>query len=136
MTRAVFIDTSVLLHAVGGPGPNRASCRRVLEAAEERRAVIHLSAESVQEFLFHRMRVGERRLAVDQTRAVRGLGVVHALDDDVLDRALELVERHRARGRDAVIAATALLRGFDDIVTTDRRFVEVPGLSRVDPGDF
>ncbi|MGL5816871.1 MAG: type II toxin-antitoxin system VapC family toxin [Phycicoccus sp.] len=126
----------MLPHAVGGPDRHRASCRALLKATEEGRTLLHVSAESVQEFLVHRMRVGERRIAVDQTRDVRDLAVVHALDDTVLDRAFELVERHRARGRDAVIAATALLSGFDGVVTTDRRFVEVPGLARIDPIDL
>ncbi|MFN8029757.1 MAG: hypothetical protein U0Q10_05365 [Dermatophilaceae bacterium] len=37
------------------------------------------------------------------------------MDDAVLDRGLELIEEAGARGRDAFIAATALLAGFDHI---------------------
>lgn len=57
------------------------------------------------------------------------------MDDDVIDRALDLVATTPARGRDAFIAATALEAGFDRVVTTDARFVAVPGLEPVHPRD-
>ena len=43
--------------------------------------------------------------------------------------------RSHVRGRDAVHAATALDAGFDTIVSTDRDFDGIPGLTQRDPRD-
>lgn len=130
--RSAFLDTSVFLTALGGQtgsGP----CRSLLQGAATGELTVHTAAECLQEVVFHRMRVGPREPAVAHLRAIRELCVVHPMDDLVIDRATDLLTTTQARGRDAFIAATALLAGFDTVVTTDDRFVEVPGLRRVHP---
>ncbi|GAA4391289.1 hypothetical protein GCM10023153_09020 [Ornithinibacter aureus] len=129
-----FLDTSVFLTALG-EHPNTSACRALLRRAANGHLSIHTAAECLQEVVFHRMRVGPRAPAVAHLRAIRDLCVVHPMDDLVLDRATDLLASTQARGRDAFIAATALLAGFDAVVTTDDRFVEVPGLRRVHPRD-
>lgn len=134
MTAAWFVDTSVLLVAVGGDHADRAACRGFMAAAARRKAALHASVEAVQEFLFHRMRVGERATALRATRALIASLRLHDFDADVLRRSLELVELTSLRGRDAVHAATALGAGFGQIVTLDADFAQVPGLEVVHPG--
>lgn len=129
-----FLDTSVFLTALG-EHPDTSACRALLRRAANGHLSIHTAAECLQEVVFHRMRVGPRAPAVAHLRAIRDLCVVHPMDDLVLDRATDLWASTQARGRDAFIAATALLAGFDAVVTTDDRFVEVPGLRRVHPRD-
>lgn len=129
-----FLDTSVFLTALG-EHPKTSACRALLRRAASGHLSIHTAAECLQEVVFHRMRVGPRAPAVAHLRAIRDLCVVHPMDDLVLDRATDLLASTQARGRDAFIAATALLAGFDAVVTTDDRFVEVPGLRRVHPRD-
>ena len=53
----------------------------------------------------------------------------------VLTKALELTGADAVGGRDAVHAATALLWGFDVIVSPDRDFEGIPGLRRLEPAD-
>mgnify|MGYP003441720399 FL=1 len=129
-----FLDTPVFLTALG-EHPNTSACRALLRRAANGHLSIHTAAECLQEVVFHRMRVGPRAPAVAHLRAIRDLCVVHPMDDLVLDRATDLLASTQARGRDAFIAATALLAGFDAVVTTHDRFVEVPGLRRVHPRD-
>lgn len=131
----IFLDTSVMLLAVGTPRPARESCRQILRAVQARRVAAHLSVEAVQEFLHHRIRRGAAD-AVEQARAWRDLATVHAFDLEVLDEALRLVEDGQVRGRDAVHAATARVAGFDHVVSTDRDFDGIPGLRRIDPLDW
>ncbi len=133
--RSIFIDPSVLLLAVGGAHPWREPCRRVLEAAARGEVRLHLSVEGGQEFLFHRLRRGDLESAVHEFDLVDRLVVWHPFDTDVLHRARDLVAAGGVRGRDAVHAATAMLAGFDALVSCDRDFDAVPGLSRVDPSD-
>lgn len=134
MTR-VFLDTAVLAYALGGEHPQRSACRALVQAAGDGRLVAHVSVEAVQELAFHRMRRTTRGEAVDQARAVLDLCQVHPVDESVVRYALDLVAATALRGRDAVHAATALLAGFDAIVTPDADFDAVPGLRRVDPAD-
>ena len=132
--RSVFLDTSVFLTSLGDH-PNTSECRAMLQRAAAGELHLHTAAECLQEIVFHRMRVGAREPAVAHLRAIRDLCTVHPMDDLVIDRATDLLSTTQARGRDAFIAATALLAGFDAVVTTDDRFVEVPGLRRVHPRD-
>ncbi|GAA1769709.1 type II toxin-antitoxin system VapC family toxin [Nostocoides vanveenii] len=132
----LFLDTPVFLYALGKAAPAKAAAQTLLRDASVGQLRLHTGAECVQEVIFHRLRSGSRNLAVNQVHAIRELCVVHPMDDAVLDRGLELIEEAGARGRDAFIAATALLAGFDHIVTTDTRFVDVPGLRPVDPRDL
>lgn len=135
MSRRRLLDSAVLLYAVGEPHPHQAACRALLEAAGRGDVELHVSAEAVQEFLFHRMRRVTRAEAVAQARDVLELCVVHPFEVVVVERALEVVESSPLRGRDAVHAATALVHGFDAIVSPDNDFDEAPGLHRLEPAD-
>jgi len=134
--RRLFLDTSVLALALGAPHPSRQAAQDLLTAGSSKNVELHVSAEAIQELLFHRMRRGEREVAVIQSRAVRQGCVVHPVDEEVLDRMLELVATTRLRGRDAVHAATALHHGFSEIVSADTDFDGVPGLTRIDPASL
>ncbi|MFB9313125.1 type II toxin-antitoxin system VapC family toxin [Nocardioides plantarum] len=133
MTARVFLDSSVLLYAFGGPHEHRQSSLDLMSAAAGGRCVLHLSVEAIQEFVFHRMRRGATGTAVLAARRLGAAAVLHPFDVDVLQRSLGLMESTPIRGRDAVHAATALVQGFDQIVTTDRDFAQVSGLEVIDP---
>lgn len=135
MTRRIWIDTSVLAYAAGGEHPLREPCRRIVAAAAAGAFELHASVEMVQEFVFHRLRRVPRADAVAQARQAGALCVLHPFDADVLDHALGLVSASDLGGRDAVHAATALDRGFAEIVSADRDFDAVPGLRRIEPAD-
>lgn len=133
--RAVFVDASVLLCAVGGAHPRREGCRELLRAATQGTLLLHGSVEVVQEALFHRLRKTDRPSALAQVRSIEAMLTLHDFDHAVLTRMLDLVEHTRLRGRDAVHAATALEHGFTEIVTADRDFDGIPGLTRIEPED-
>lgn len=131
--RPVFLDPSVLLLAVGGEHPWRAPCRRVVEAAASGRVGLNLSVEGGQEFLFHRLRRTSPDQAVREFALVDATVTWHPFTVEVLHRSRDLVADGHARGRDAVHGATALIRGFGEIVSCDADFDGIPGLRRVDP---
>ncbi len=131
---ACLIDTAVLLYAVGGDHPMRAGSRRIIAAAGGGQIELHASVEMIQEFLFHRMRRGDRMSAVRQARDVAGLCLLHDFDRAVLHTALDLVAgTPTIGGRDAVHAATAVQHGLSIVISPDRAFDDVPGLRRIDP---
>lgn len=132
VSRAVFVDSSVVALALGGAHERRQDCRDLL-AATVRGVQLHCCVELVQEVLFHRLRRGLRQAAVDQAyRLTEGL-TLHDLTVAVLLQSVRLTETTAIGGRDAVHAACALEAGFDQIVSADRDFEGVPGLRRVTP---
>lgn len=96
---------------------------------------LHASVEVIQEFVFHRIRISDRELALEEAADLAALITLHDFDRDVLDESLRLMRTTPVRGRDAVHAATAIMHGLTDIVSTDRAFDAVPGLTRLDPAD-
>jgi predicted nucleic acid-binding protein len=134
--RHLFLDTNVLIYALGEAHPLRAPCRALVRSAGEHEVRLHLSVEAVQEFLHHRMRRVERETTVRDTRNLLDLCRLHPFDEPVVRRSIELVSTTAIRGRDAVHAATALQHGFTEIVSTDPAFDGVPGLRRLDPADL
>ncbi len=121
--------------ALGDDHPHREACRAIVRAAQRGEAELHGSVDLVQELVFHRLRRIERAGAVEEGRFAARLCVLLAFDTHVLSRALDLTASTRVAGRGAVHAATALLNGFDAIVSPDRDFEAVPGLRRIDPAD-
>jgi predicted nucleic acid-binding protein len=132
----VFVDSPVFLYALGPQTPHTSGAKALLQRALGGSVELHTGAECIQEIVYHRRRTERPARAVAQVQAIRDLCTVHPMDDAVLDRGLALIVDHGARGRDAFIAATALLAGFDAVITTDDRFVEVPGLRRIHPRDL
>ncbi|HYN28864.1 MAG TPA: type II toxin-antitoxin system VapC family toxin [Dermatophilaceae bacterium] len=131
--KALVLDPSVLLLAVGGPHPQRDPCRAVVRAASEGRARLPLSVAGGQELLLHRLRRTSRATAVRELDLVEAIVDWHDFDRAVLSRSRDLVAAGQARGRDAVHAATALRAGFGSIVSCDADFDGIPGLTRTDP---
>jgi uncharacterized protein len=132
----VYLDSSVLLIAAGAPHPRRAACLQLVTQALDGHWRVHVSVETIQEFVFHRIRRGDAVIGIGQARHLAEAFIVHVFDHHVLTEALRLMEVSPVRGRDAVHAATALLAGFDRIVTLDSDFGAVPGLSPVTPEEM
>lgn len=131
--KPVFIDPSVLLLAVGAEHPLREPCRSVLDGAVKQQLRLHMSVEGGQEFLFHRLRRVELASALREFDAVSRLIAWHDFNVEVLTAARDLVATGTIRGRDAVHAATALLAGFDAIISCDADFDGISQLRRLDP---
>lgn len=130
----LFLDTSVVLTAWDRDHPSRTACRSVIAggAGEPR----HTSVECAHEIVFHRLRTVGRATALTDGANLHRAFVLHPFDVTVFERSLELLDATSLRGRDAVIAATAIGAGFTEIVSLDRDFDAVPGLTRVDPADL
>ena len=94
-----------------------------------------MSVEALQELLFHRTRRAGRDAAVADVRDSMQVCRVHVFDPSVFARSVDLVAATHLRGRDAVHAATAMLHGFTEIVTTEADFDGLPELARLAPDE-
>lgn len=136
--RAVLIDSAIPIYALGAAHPLRDSCRAIMRAAAGEEIRAYASVEMIQELVHHRLRrTGDRALAAADGRDTAQLCTLLNFDREVLDLALDLIERiPTIRGRDAVHAATALAYGIERIVSTDSAFDGLLGLARIDPAEW
>lgn len=130
----IVLDTTVLAYAVGADHPLRQPCRRLLTAHADGRVQATTTVEVLQEFAHIRARRRTREDAARLTRRYAAAFDLLITTADDLDHGLELFERHAALGTfDAVLAAVALNRGADALVSADPAFAGVTGLSVIDP---
>lgn len=136
MTR-YLVDTNVFVYARGGDHPYRSPCRDVLMTAADGALTLEASVELIQEFTHLLLRRGiDRADALDEAHEVRSQCRLHAFDVEVLGVASRLLADHDDLGvRDAVHAATAMHAGIAAVISTDRVFDQVAGLTRIDPID-
>jgi len=130
----IVLDTTVLAYAVGEEHPLRDPCRRLLQAHAEGHLVATTTVEVIQEFAHVRARRQTRSDAVDLARRYSDAFSLLVTTVDDLDRGLALFEQYPALGAfDAVLAAVALDRRAEALVSADRAFGSVVGLPFVDP---
>ncbi len=125
----------MFVYAHGGDHPLRAPCVRVFDAYVAGRIDITTTASVIQEFVHVYARRRDRGRAVYLARQLTaGLSILPT-DPLDLELGLDLLERHSQLGAfDAVLAAAALNRQAEALVSADRAFGVVPGLRWVDPG--
>ena len=129
----IALDTTVLLYAVGTEHRYREPARAIVAALGEGAIRATTTVEVIQEFAQVRSRRRDREDASRLARQfVQLLAPLLPVEDEHLDLGLTLFERKGAlRAFDAVLAATALGSGIDVLVSADRAFAEVPGLTVV-----
>jgi len=130
----ILVDSNIPMYLVGAEHPHKVDARRLLEraVAEKRRLVT--DAEVLQEIL-------HRYVAIDRRDAIQPcFEVLLEVVDDVLAVDLEIVEGARdivighpdLTARDAVHVAVMREHGIEHILTFDRHFDGLPGVTRVD----
>lgn len=136
--RRAFLDTNVFVYAGGRDHPYRDPCKRVLRLVVQGRLAGETSVAVVQELVHvvrRRSESGEH--AVSRGRdAVELVDTLHEVAPADLARALDLLERHpHLLTADALHAAVALERGIEVMLSADRHFDGLRGITRVDPAD-
>jgi predicted nucleic acid-binding protein len=132
----IVLDTTVLVYAVGDDHALREPARAIVDRVERGEVQATTTAEAIQEFVHVRARRRDRRDAAALGRAYAELlsPLLQASEDDLV-QGLRLFERYEQLGAvDGVLAATALGAGADSLVSADRAFAGVRGLTFVDLG--
>ena len=133
----ILLDTNVLSYAVGEEHALRAACRRVLEAHLNGDFQAVTTVEVIREFAHVRSRRRRRDDAVELARQYAELIPLVTTDSRDLSLGLSLFAAHQRIGAfDAVLAAVALNRQLEGVVSTDRAFGDVPGLHWIDPASL
>jgi predicted nucleic acid-binding protein len=129
----ILVDSNVPMYLVGAEHPHKVDARRLLERAiaEKRRLVT--DAEVLQEVL-HRYVAIERRDAIQPCFEVL-LEVVDEglpVDLEIVEGARDIVIGHpELTARDAVHLAVMREHGIEQILSFDRHFDGLPGITRM-----
>jgi hypothetical protein len=130
----IVLDTTVLVYAVGDDHTLREPARAIVDGVERGAVRATTTTQAIQEFVHVRARRRDRLDAAALGRAYAELlsPLLQASEDDLV-RGLGLFERHEQLGAfDAVLAAAALGAGAESLVSADRSFADVRGLTFVD----
>jgi predicted nucleic acid-binding protein len=133
----MFLDTNIFLHAIGGDGPYRESCRQVLVAVGRGALDGVTSSEVLQEILHVRSRRVNMKDATTAAHSAAGIvaDVLPMTADDMLD-ACSLLDSHPSLGvRDALHVAAMKSSRIGLLVSVDRDFDALKMLKRLDPTD-
>ncbi len=128
----IFVDSNIPMYLVGAAHPNKEAAQRLLERAVVDGERLVTDAEVLQEIL-HRYVAIDRREAIEPAFDVL-LGVVDAvLPIELADvqRARKLLTTPRLEARDAIHVAVMQAHDIGRVLSFDRAFDAVPGLTRI-----
>lgn len=117
-----YVDTNVIMYAVGRPHPLRDPCRRFFRDAAATGTRLCTSAEAVQELLHAYLPVGRlRTLDAALTLCSGAITTLWPVEPEDVFLARQMVARHPGLGaRDLVHLACCRRRGVRDIKTHNR----------------
>jgi predicted nucleic acid-binding protein len=133
-----FLDANVPIYAAGGEHPYREHCARIIVAAARGDIDAVTDTEVIQEIAYRFHSVGRRALGLQVAKEFLGVvAVVLPVTREDAARALELLRAHDfLLPRDAIHAAVMEAAGLHTILTADRHFDPIPGITRVDPSEL
>ena len=129
----IFVDSNVPMYLVGASHPHKVDARRLLEACIAKGEKLVTDVEVLQEIL-HRYTAIDRRDAIQPAfDALRGVvDDVFAIDLADVERPKAIVlERRRLSARDSLHAAVMERHGVGRILSFDRGFDTLPGVTRM-----
>lgn len=130
-----LIDANVAIYAVGSMHPYREPCRRLMEMVDGGDHDLLTDSETLQEIL-HFMR-GRDRAAVGYSLVsglIWSLRSVIPIGAAEIGAAIGLLREYsQLDARDAVHAAVVQLHGLEGVVSADRGFDVIRGVTRFDP---
>lgn len=138
MLDTLFVDTNIVMYAVGAEHPYRRPCLDSLDRIIREQLAAVVSSEVHQEILHRYLALG----LPDQPRQVS----VHLETIIPVALPVTMTDVRRARSlsvcypdlkaRDLIHVAVMLENGLSHILSTDRHFDLVDEIERIDPRDF
>ena len=131
-----FLDTNIVMYAIGKEHPYKTPCRAVLERVGRDEIDVVSNTEVLQEILHRYVSMRRPDLAELAYRSLeKACDQIFPVTKADLDQAFTLLKAHPdIRSRDAVHAAVMLNNGITSILSTDPHFDHITGITRIEPG--
>ena len=127
--KRVFLDTTVLVYAMGRAHPLRADCLNILRANASGQIEAQTTPTVIQEFVqFYAQRKPRKdavRLGKDFMEVLTLVNPGHVDTEE----ALSLFAKYRLAPSEATLVATAISSEASALVSADKRFHGIPGLT-------
>lgn len=132
-----LLDTNVFVYAHGRPHPYRQPCRALIAELETEPVDYNVDTELLQEILHLYSLQGDRAFGLNVFDVILTIfPYPFAVGRSEAVAARRLVEAYPGLSpRDAIHAAVVLTQDLDALVTTDKAFTDVAGLSVLDPAN-
>jgi hypothetical protein len=129
----IFVDANVAMYLVGREHPHKLDAQYLLERLTGERQRLVTSSEAFQEILHRYISIDRREKIELAFETLRGLvDDVLAVDEHDVLAAKDLVHAHpRLSARDAVHAAVMRRHQITELLSFDRGFDAVTGISRL-----
>jgi predicted nucleic acid-binding protein len=133
-----FVDTNIFMYAVGRSHPLRPSAELVIQKVGTGELDATTNTEVLQELLFVYSRRGQRSVGISVVQDILDLipDVLSVAKPDLVMAALLMGQYTHLNSRDAVHLATMRTNGIESIITADKHFDGIDGVTRVDPSEF
>ena len=131
----ILLDANIFIYAMGRPHPYKYPCLRIVAELEGSLHGYLTNTEVLQEILHIFVRRGERehgarrvREIIDSVEEVIPIG-----GEEIYIASRLLIQYPRLDARDAVHAAVVQLHGLEGVVSADKGFDVIRGITRFDP---
>jgi predicted nucleic acid-binding protein len=133
-----FIDSNIPMYAVGADHPFKGPCIALLRVVASGMLAAVTSVEVLQELLHRYTALGQREQAVRVVQSFMETvpDILPVTKEDVTAALALRLAHPTLQTRDVMHLATMRQNGIRVIITADRHFDTVPGIRRVDPGDW
>ena len=127
-----FVDTNVLVrHLTGDPPAQAVRATRFLQRADELLLPDLILAEVA--YVLESFYETARAQVAETLRAVLAFPTIRVVDDELLQRAVEVYDVHRLDFADAYLVASAERSGIGVVASFDRSIDRVGTVQRVEP---
>ena len=125
----IFVDTNVVMYAVGSPHPLQGAARAFFDTASSDGTPLYTSAEVLQELAHAYLRVNRKTLFDDAVELLERFNVqIWPLTDGDVKLAVDLHAQHpNLSARDLCHLASCRRRGVTRIMTFDQGFAAAAG---------
>lgn len=133
-----LIDANVFIYASGAEHEYKAPCLAILRQTQAGALQATTDWEAVQEVLNYYHRRGDTALAVNLVeRLITVFGSPFPITKSQILRASRIVSDYpELSARDAIHAAVVLEHRLEGIISADKGFDAIPGVTRFDPRDL
>jgi predicted nucleic acid-binding protein len=138
MSSAFFVDSNIIMYAVGAEHPYRRPCLDALDRIVQESLPAVVSCEIHQEIVHRYLSLGRDQMARQVSTKLETL-IPTTLPVTLSDihRVRQLAERYSAlKARDLIHAAVMLENGLSRILSTDCHFDQMTEIERIDPRDL
>ena len=128
----IFVDSNIPMYLVGAAHPNKELARHLVERAIVDGERLVTDAEVLQEILHRYVAINRRDAIGPAFDAI--LGIVDAvlpIERSDVERARNLLATPNLQARDAIHVAIMRRHDVDRVLSFDRAFDHVPGLTRI-----